>query len=68
MNNLFFCFVLITVSNFSDFSQNCNCPESFDWMVSIFKTNEAGFQYVVDKKGADEYAKHTNYYRDKASK
>jgi hypothetical protein len=66
MKNLFFCFVLLSVSSISGFSQNCNCPGSFDWMVDTFKTNDAGFQYVVDKKGTDEYAKHTNHYRDKA--
>jgi hypothetical protein len=68
MKKLIFCFALLTVSAFTGFSQNCNCTESFDWMVNTFKTNDAGFQYVVDKKGADEYAKHTNYYRDKAAR
>lgn len=66
MKKLFYCFALLTVSSFPGFSQNCNCPESFDWMVNTFKTNDAGFQYVVDKKGVDEYTRHTNHYRDKA--
>ena len=66
MKNLLFCFILLSLSTLTGFCQNCNCPQSFDWMVNTFKTNDAGFQYVVDKKGADEYTKHTNYYRDKA--
>ena len=58
--------LLLYVSTASAFAQQCNCAESFDWMVNTFKTNDAGFQYVIDKKGIDEYTKHTNFYRGKA--
>lgn len=58
--------LLMLLSTFSTFAQQCNCSESFDWMVNTFKTNDAGFQFVIDKKGIDEYTKHTNFYREKA--
>ncbi len=58
--------LLVFLSTASIFAQQCNCVESFDWMVNTFKTNDAGFQYVIDKKGMDDYTTHTNFYREKA--
>ena len=37
------------------FAQSCNCVENFNWMVKTFEENDAGFQYVLDKKGKDYY-------------
>lgn len=50
----------------STFAQQLNYAESFDWMVKTFSANDAGYQYVVDKKGAEEFKKHTSFYREKA--
>jgi hypothetical protein len=47
-------------------AQECNCPASFDWMISTFEHNDAGFQHVIDKKGMDEYVKHTTFFKEKA--
>jgi hypothetical protein len=58
--------ILFSLSTACTFAQQCNCAESFDWMVNTFRTNDAGFQYVIDKKGMDEYTKHTDFYREKA--
>ncbi|MDO9511912.1 MAG: S41 family peptidase [Bacteroidales bacterium] len=66
MKNVFLFSLLFYTSIALSFGQQCNCSESFDWMVNTFKTNDAGFQYVIDKKGIDEYTTHTNFYRDKA--
>ena len=66
MKKLLIYSLLLYFSTASAFAQQCNCAESFDWMVNTFKTNDAGFQYVIDKKGIDEYTKHTNFYRGKA--
>lgn len=49
-------------------AQDCNCPVVFDWMVSTFEKNDAGFKYVVDKKGEEEYKKHTARLRGKTQK
>lgn len=59
-------FLLLTLSFLGSFSQNCNCVAEFDWMVNTFKTNDAGFSYVIEKKGLDEYVKHTELSRQKA--
>jgi hypothetical protein len=66
MKKLLIYLLLIFITISSSFAQECNCAESFDWMVYTFKTNDAGFQYVIDKKGIDEYTNHTNFYREKA--
>ncbi len=66
MNKIVLCLLtfIITINNVS--AQECNCTESFDWMVSIFENNDAGFQYVIDKKGIDDYKKHTALFKEKA--
>ncbi|MFL5753070.1 MAG: S41 family peptidase [Bacteroidia bacterium] len=48
------------------YGQECNCPASFDWMVGTFEKNDAGFQYVIDKKGKEDYEKHTAISMEKA--
>ncbi len=46
--------LLVLFSSLS-FGQSCNCVENFNWMVKTFEENDAGFQYVLDKKGKDYY-------------
>lgn len=56
MNKLTFLLVLVTLLlSASTFAQKCNCVENFNWMVKTFEENDAGFQYVIDKKGKDYY-------------
>lgn len=50
---------------FNSKAQECNCSASFDWVVNTFEKNDAGFQYVIDKKGMDDYQKHTAFYKEK---
>lgn len=66
MNRLFILF--LSLNTFYLSAQECDCPKTFDWMVHTFETNDAGFQYVIDKKGKDDYAKHMIIYREKTSK
>lgn len=47
------------------FSQSCNCADNFAWLKETFEKNDAGFQYVIDKKGEADYKKHTNIYIEK---
>lgn len=47
-------------------AQSCPCPTTFNWMVQTFEENDAGFQLVVDRKGAVEYAKRTEELRSRA--
>jgi len=61
--------ILITaVTLFSPFisrAQECNCSATFEWVVNTFEKNDAGFQYVIDKKGLDDYQKHTAAFKEK---
>ena len=45
--------------------QNCNCADNFVWLKETFEKNDAGFQYVIDKKGEADYKKHTDIYTEK---
>ncbi|HMQ76522.1 MAG TPA: S41 family peptidase [Flavobacteriales bacterium] len=47
-------------------AQPCACPATFDWMVTTFEQNDAGFQLVVDRKSQAAYAEHTQALRAKA--
>jgi hypothetical protein len=48
-------------------AQPCDCPATFDWMVSTFEQNDAGYQLVVDRKGEGAYAEHTADVRTRVS-
>ena len=47
------------------FGQNCSCADNFVWLKETFEKNDAGFQYVIDKKGEADYKKHTDIYTEK---
>lgn len=47
-------------------AQPCPCPATFNWMVTTFEQNDAGFQLVVDRKGQAAYAEHTQALRVRA--
>lgn len=66
MKKLLFLTVLITISNLT-FSQSSDHLQSFDWMVKTFEENDAGFSYIVNKKGADYYKTNTARYREDIS-
>lgn len=59
-----FLIILITLPLFT-LSQNCSCEESFNWMKKTFEENDAGFQYVIDSKGVNEYQKHNEIFSQK---
>jgi len=46
-------------------SQNSAHLDSFDWMVKTFSENDAGFPYILKKKGEADYARHTADIRTK---
>lgn len=58
--------LFLSLAAFRLTAQECDCPKTFDWMVNTFEANDAGFQYVIDKKGKDDYTKHTTLAREKA--
>ncbi|UKB77495.1 S41 family peptidase [Chryseobacterium sp. MEBOG07] len=57
-------FIFISSSSFS-FAQNCNCESNYQWVKKTFEENDAGFQYVIDKKGLPAYQAHNNDFLNK---
>lgn len=62
-----FLFTLFSVS-INIAAQKCNCKEEFNWLKETFETNDAGFKYVIDKKGETAYQNHNKLFADKAKK
>ena len=54
----------ILATNFV-YSQNCSCADNFVWLKETFEINDAGFQYVIDIKGEEEYKKHNEFFSEK---
>ena len=56
--------LFIGISTFT-YAQNCNCETNFDWVKKTFEENDAGFQYIIDKKGTDSYKIHNDNFLKK---
>lgn len=56
---------ILSSSSIIAVSQSCNCAESFSWMKNTFEENDAGFHYVIDKKGLEDYNKHNLLFTEK---
>lgn len=56
--------LFLGISTFT-FAQNCNCESNFQWVKKTFEENDAGFQYVIDKKGLNAYNAHNLEFLDK---
>ncbi|GHV44608.1 hypothetical protein FACS1894180_6160 [Bacteroidia bacterium] len=62
--SIFLLFVSIVAAT-NIFSQSCNCESNFVWVKQTFEKNDAGFLYVIDKKGTSEYEKHNQFFSEK---
>ena len=40
-------------------TRDCNCENAFAWVKQTFEENDAGFQFVIDRKGRQAYEAHT---------
>jgi hypothetical protein len=45
--------------------ENCRCEDSFEWLKSTFETNDAGFGYIVERKGRAAYDLHNTMTLEK---
>ncbi|MDR0414855.1 MAG: hypothetical protein LBH84_05505, partial [Prevotellaceae bacterium] len=45
--------------------QTCTCESNFEWVKKIFEENDAGFQYIIDKKGLAAYNIHNQLTLEK---
>ncbi|MCW1962130.1 S41 family peptidase [Chryseobacterium viscerum] len=56
--------IFLSSSSFS-FAQNCTCESNFQWVKKTFEENDAGYQYMIDKKGIPAYQAHNNEFLSK---
>ena len=56
MKNLTLIFLILFP--LSIFAQECDCDSIFKWTKQTFEQNDAGFQYILEKKGEQAYKIH----------
>jgi len=49
----------------SAIGQTCTCESNFEWVKKTFEENDAGFQYIIDKKGLAAYNIHNQLMLEK---
>jgi len=59
-------FISLILISYNGFSQTCECLSNLKWLIETFEKNDAGFQYVIDKKGENSYQVHNKLYSEKA--
>jgi len=65
MRKLFQVLLLILFAIQNSYSQTCNCESNFQWVKKTFEDNDAGFRYIINKKGKDAYEIHNRLYLNK---
>ncbi len=46
-------------------AQDCDCNSNFNWVKKTFEENDAGFDYILEVKGKNDYEKHNAFYSEK---
>ena len=64
MKFVFLLTVAVMLANTAN-GQTCNCESNFEWMKKTFEENDAGFQYIIDKKGQASYNIHNQLILEK---
>jgi hypothetical protein len=57
--------LMLVASSTWSFAQNCNCESNYQWVKKTFEENDAGFQYIIDKKGTAAYQAHNSEFLNK---
>ena len=57
--------VFVTLAANAQNTPDCRCEEDFGWMRSTFETNDAGFRYIVERKGRAAYDFHNQIILEK---
>jgi len=60
---LFFVMALLFMSGYG---QNCDCLSNLKWLIKTFEQNDAGFGYVLEKKGETAYLTHNKDFIERA--
>jgi len=59
MRFLLFIVVSVLIANTANGqTKTCNCESNYEWLKKTFEENDAGFQYIIDKKGQAAYDIH----------
>lgn len=61
---LFSISIFFLIYNIS-YGQDCDCESNFQWVKTTFEENDAGFQYIIDRKGQQAYDIHNAIFADK---
>lgn len=59
-------FISIIYISYNGFSQSCDCSSNLEWLIETFEKNDAGFQYIINKKGKGYYSYFTNEHLRKS--
>lgn len=59
--------LLLVIFPHAIFSQDCNCKEIFEWTKQTFEENDAGFSYIIEKKGEQAYSIHNKMIQEKVN-
>lgn len=57
----------LLVFNVAAYAQKCDCQNIFDWTKQTFEENDAGFSYIIEKKGEQTYIVHNELIQDKVA-
>ncbi|WP_196885513.1 S41 family peptidase [Aureivirga sp. CE67] len=59
--------LLVVLLPLFSFAQNCDCTSKFEWVKKTFEENDAGFSYILEKKGKEAYENHNRIFREKVA-
>ena len=59
--------ITLVLSSYSIFAQELNCNKIFEWTKQTFEENDAGFSYILEKKGEQAYAIHNQLIQEKVN-
>jgi len=65
LKNIFLTLTFITLIPIVAYGQDCDCKSNFEWIKKTFEENDAGFQYILEKKGEQAYGVHNALFVDK---
>lgn len=55
----------LALGAFAASGQTCDCSKHYEWLKSAFEENDAGFQYILDKKGQQAYDIHNTITKNR---
>ena len=47
---------VLVLLTYKGISQTCDCYSNLKWLIETFENNDAGFQYIINKKGNGYYS------------